>query len=354
MDVQKILVIGYSTRYIVCSGRRAGYEIYSIDHFCDMDLQKSAKTVLRLPMSIDRINACIKGWGIDATILASGFERIKVDGVVLNNDMRTMEKVTNKLWLAERLEELGIPHPRTYTEDEYEIRYPLVAKPIFGGGGEGSFLVKTQRDLPEDDSFLLQAFIVGKPASVSLISTKEEALAVAVNEQLIGERWLGQRNRFGYCGNITPFLTTQDRKMCKIAEDLVLDLGLIGSNGVDFVLTPDGPVVMEVNPRFQGSLDTIELSTGYNVFHAHMMAFEDDLIVPESPKRFGVKAIVFADEDLLMKRKLDREGIADIPQTGRRIQRGNPIATAFGASIGRNDAIRVVMENVRYIRSCLA
>ena len=40
--MQNILVIGFSTRNIVCSARRAGYNVYSIDAFRDLDLQECA------------------------------------------------------------------------------------------------------------------------------------------------------------------------------------------------------------------------------------------------------------------------------------------------------------------------
>jgi hypothetical protein len=38
--MQNILVIGYNNRNIVCSARRAGYNVCSIDAFRDLDLQE--------------------------------------------------------------------------------------------------------------------------------------------------------------------------------------------------------------------------------------------------------------------------------------------------------------------------
>jgi hypothetical protein len=70
MDLQRILVIAYSARQIACSGKRAGYEIYAMDHFCDVDLQRC----VRFCMSMDEIqpeglNEFVKGLEVDAIIL---------------------------------------------------------------------------------------------------------------------------------------------------------------------------------------------------------------------------------------------------------------------------------------------
>ncbi|HDN65696.1 MAG TPA: ATP-dependent carboligase, partial [Methanosarcinales archaeon] len=73
-----ILVIGYSTRYIVCAGKRAGYTVYSLDHFGDVDLLRCADKYDcfdeiadndELLGILDRLN-----WDFDAIILGTGFE----------------------------------------------------------------------------------------------------------------------------------------------------------------------------------------------------------------------------------------------------------------------------------------
>jgi len=43
------------------------------------------------------------------------------------------------------------------------------------------------------------------------------------------------------------------------------------------MLTDKGVQVIEVNPRFQGSIDTIELSTGLSIFDAHIKSFDGEL-----------------------------------------------------------------------------
>jgi len=109
-----------------------------------------------------------------------------------------------------------------------------------------------------------------------LISTGDDAVVVAINEQLIGIPWL-TRIPFAYCGNITPFHTKFKADMEQYALQIAMEFKLQGSNGVDFMLTNKGVQVIEINPRFQGSLDTVELSTGMSIFDAHIRSFDGEL-----------------------------------------------------------------------------
>ena len=38
--LQSVLVIGYNTRHIICSAKRAGYYVESVSHYEDADLMK--------------------------------------------------------------------------------------------------------------------------------------------------------------------------------------------------------------------------------------------------------------------------------------------------------------------------
>ena len=359
--IKKVLVIGYSTRYIACSGKRAGYDMYSIDHFDDIDLRRCSDVFLlgeNIP-SEKEIQDYIDDLKIefDAIILGSGVERAKLSGLILNNKNEVMWHVTDKSWLSDKLKRLNILHPKTYksiSDISNNTRFPLIAKPIFGAGGIENFLITNEGELPKKDSYIFQEYISGIPASVSLISSKYEAVAIAVNEQLIGKRWLGQKCPFGYCGNITPFKTKFEKTMCEIAKNLILELGLIGSNGVDFIVTDDEVYVIEINPRFQSTLDTVELSCGINIFDAHVRAFEGDLgdlVDKKEPKRFSSKAILYAENEFVLKKDLDKNGIVDISPIGRVIPEGDPIATAIGVGGSRGEAIFSTLEKVLFIKN---
>lgn len=374
-ETEKILAIGYSVRHIVCSGSRAGYEMYAADAFGDVDTRRSAKKYFPLnPLQLQADVRLLEGAinEMDGIIIGSGFENadfgfLKAEDrrKILGNAPEKTKEVSNKAWLASRLDDFGIAHPLTYTgreiaegeEKAEHLHYPMVAKPAYGGGGTANFfcnnekeLIRCAKQLPE---FLFQEYIKGKHASVSLISSKREAISVSVNEQLIGLDSLYAPGPFVYCGNVTPFVTKFSEQVCEIAEEIADELGLVGSNGIDFVITDDGPFVIEVNPRFQGTLDTVELSTGLNLnlVDASMKAVRADLLVERAmTKKYAAKAIVFAKQEGVVMGNLDRAGIVDIPEKGRIIKPGEPIATGIGIGNSRAEAFAEAMKNVERIK----
>jgi uncharacterized protein len=380
--MQNILVIGFNTRNIACSASRAGYTVCSIDAFRDLDLQKCSyssalleyRTVKELhQLDVSRIKAQMTAFGIefDALVPGSGLEMLDHKSFscpVLASSPDAMQKASNKLYLSKRLEALGIPHPRCYSPEELDaIEYPVMVKPASGGGGIFNRVARSRKELltildglsrldPEftEETIVVQDFLEGIPSSVSLLSTKNEALPVAVNEQLIGIPWLS-RLPFAYCGNVTPFRTEQAEQMEAFAEELVLEFKLIGSNGVDFLVSEKGPVVLEINPRFQGSLDTVEKAMSINLFEAHADCFRGEL--PEKPdaKCFAARGVMYSDRELFIDRKLMdfilREKGADIPFQGTVAEPDGPLTSLFACTSTREEAVLSLERGANRIKA---
>ncbi|MDG6244332.1 MAG: ATP-grasp domain-containing protein [Methanolobus sp.] len=386
--MRNILVIGFSTRNIVCSGSRAGYKMYSIDAFCDHDLVQCAAGARKLKIaetfdikdiSTIQLTEMIKDLNVefDAIIPGSGFETMDWEllyGKVLGNEPHIMASVSDKYNFSSIMERLSIPHPKTVLLCEIEsLRLPVMVKPACSGGGIFNMKVETERDIGilreklKDKSFpaakgrfIAQEYITGIPASVSVISTKEKAVAVAVNEQLVGTPWLTDIP-FAYCGNITPYETPWALKMKLVAEELVLSLGLVGSNGVDFIIGEDGPVVIEVNARLQGSLDTVEMATGINMFDAHMRAFEGcaDIVADKATRatRYAGRAILYAEKDIVISSAAHREllgmNVCDIPVSGQLIKYGEPVVSVISTGESREEVLSGLKECIMFIRETL-
>ena len=386
-SMQNILVIGFDTRNIVCSAHRAGYNVCSIDAFRDLDLQECAfasaflecRTAKELhELDVSKIKAQIVAFGreFDAIVPGSGLEMLDYNSfscTVLASCQDNIRKASNKKYLSKRLEALGISHPNCYSPDEMDaIGYPVMVKPVFGGGGILNRIARSKHELlsiledlsgmdrcrlgPEfsEETVVIQDFLEGIPSSVSLLSTRNEALSVAVNEQLIGIPWLS-RLPFAYCGNITPFRTGQPEEMEALAEELVIEFKLLGSNGVDFLVTETGPVVLEINPRFQGSLDTVEKAMNINLFEAHAGCFRGEL--PPKPKAncFAARGIIYSDRELFIDRKLMdvilSEKGADIPPQGTNIEPDWPLTSLFSCTSTREEAILSLERGAKRIET---
>jgi predicted ATP-grasp superfamily ATP-dependent carboligase len=339
-----ILIAGYSIRHIACSAARSGHAVIALDSFCDLDLKECTSDFVLFPPrpSVDEAEFILKeqieNFSPDAIVLGPGLETLRVRGVLsLNNQPGKAALVSDKLWLARFLEKRGFPFIPTF-ESPDNARFPAVIKPRKGAGGIGCRMVESAIGLSVDEGIIVQDFLPGKPVSVSVIGTGSDSSAIAANEQIIGAAWTGAEG-FRYCGNITP-LCPHLEELFSLAEELISQLGLVGSNGVDFLLTERGPVVVEVNARFQGSLDTVELSTGTNVFQAHLDSFEGKLPCRPKSRLYAGRAILFSKEDLRIHRDLrraitgtarneDEVWIADVPNVQSAIKKNDPIASVL-------------------------
>ena len=348
---ESVLVIGYNSRVAACSARRAGWEAYSLGHHADVDLMRCVNKHVNFGDQPPDLKPFLKQFDVDWYVLGSGFEDADVPASkVLGNDPRIARNVVSKVWLARKLDKLGIPQPELF--DRESVRYPCIAKPIVGGGGHKNFIVHDESMLPPEDTYFLQELVTGTPLSTCTFSTGSEAIAATVNEILVGKKWLGTDLPYNYCGNVTPYVTKFCDEMRAISEKLIPELELVGTNGIDFVVNKDGPKVLEVNPRFQGSVDAVELATGENVFRAHADACRGKLR-PFKIRQYGYRAILFAHRPLRVCADLSDPMRADIPHVGTSYDKGDAVCTQLGKGRTRGEAAQMVRDGVQVVRKLL-
>jgi predicted ATP-grasp superfamily ATP-dependent carboligase len=362
----KVLVIANNVRSLVCSAKKAGYTVYALDRFGDVDTRRCADRAELIEGSEEgKIHEQAASFGeVDAVILGPGFEHLKFENI-FNNPNDVAAEVSDKSKLPGKLKSMGIPHPETESLDRAEgLGFPIMIKPGFGSGGMRNLIIRNEEELTlfkersDACEFIAQEFLEGIPCSASIISNGDDAVVVALNEQLIGVPWL-TRLPFAYCGNITPFDTRYRNEMIHHAKQIALEFGLLGSNGVDFILTEKGITVIEVNPRFQGSMDIVELSCGINIFDAHIKSFAGELPKPGKPKCFAAKTIVYADKEVVIDNKIsdtlrkcmDNGRAADISQPGSSIHPDEPITTMLATAKTRSLVFEKVRKSSLYIKN---
>jgi predicted ATP-grasp superfamily ATP-dependent carboligase len=144
-----------------------------------------------------------------------------------------------------------------------DIGYPVVIKPKEGAGSEGIFVVRDRRDLGmalrnlgeggARRRLLIQEYVKGVDASVSVLSSKNGAMPLSLNRQLVELRSPDNQSST-YGGGYTPFDHHLRDKAFDCARRIAEAVkGLIGYVGIDFVLTDEEPVFMEVNARITTS-----------------------------------------------------------------------------------------------------
>jgi predicted ATP-grasp superfamily ATP-dependent carboligase len=348
------LVVGYNTRHIVCSAKRAGFYVESVSHYEDSDLIKCGDVTRFIRDEFPEVitdadyrslKALVMGSSYDHAILGTGFETLDIPRVA-GNPPSLSSFVNDKDRLRDKLETLDYPVPQHFDLED-NLSFPIILKPKRGAGGFRNVLVRDIKHLQRSieqyhengwDDFFLQEFIHGIDVSASVLSTGKQALTIAINEQLIGLKNLGPMQRFSFCGSVTPFRTSFAREIEEISNSIATDLGLVGTNGIDFIIGANGPVIIEVNPRFQATLDTIEGSLGINLVEAHIKSCQGELVPRARYSRFACRTVYFAEHDFYVKKTCEDQNYMDIPRKGTFIERAKPVISAIGYGKSRDCA----------------
>ncbi len=266
----------------------------------------------------------------DGIILGSVFDRYHelvkqfkdIGPKVYANDPKKFALTRQKHKINNIAKKAGFEIPILDSANDYQelveitksFSFPLVTRGDGGGGGAGIKLWKNltelkdyfgSKDEEQEKTIWVQEYIEGIDASSTVNCLKNEVQLLSVNRQLIGDKNLRAPSEFAYSGNIVPLNydsynkdSSLEEKHLETIRKLFQKLQLMGSNGVDFIIKYEKLFFMEVNPRFQGSIECVQYATGYNLVQLHLDAFhkiKHDLPAIPIHKQYSVKGILFSD-----------------------------------------------------------
>ena len=228
---------------------------------------------------------------------------------------------------------------------------PWLRKPARGGGGSG--VRELAPGARVSVSELAQERIEGELGSLSFVADGRRAVLLGVAQGLSGDPAFGARG-YDYCGSLHPW-AIEDRLLARldaVVQEATRTFGLVGLNGLDFVVRDGTPYVLEVNPRYSASMELMERSGRFSVFGLHVEACRGVLPgshFPGSSPRPGVfgKAILWARRNVVLgdtRPWLARDDVRDIPFPGDAIRRGHPICTVFARGDDIEDCRRRLAE----------
>ena len=203
---------------------------------------------------------------IEDTMILLGKNKAKLQCQLGFSDYQTILKTRDKSLLVHHAVDHNIPCPRTFFITEPEdikelisvIDYPVVLKPSRGAGGKGIMFVDSLDKLPgladtflkRNGPFLLQEKIpfTRKYTVGALCNYEHELRRVCVIEEL--------RNYPVETGQACYVETVHEPDLVKFTEKLLKSLDFFGVADIDIVIDDrDGkPKLMEINPRFWGSM----------------------------------------------------------------------------------------------------
>ena len=396
--MENLLLMGIDTRPMVNSALKLDYKTFSISYFKTVDFKMpymekhvldqesviscgrfeenySPEKLLELSKDFlfqnndeDEIDKIVLTTGINAKNFSGEFKKFRK--IVRGN--KNTESVENKFKFYNKLKnKFNVPltfQPSDVGElNEILQQYTnnqFILKPLQGSGGLGIFLLNNEScdELKQVDeicqnisleNYILQEYIEGTNVSSSVLSSHDEQKNL-INSRLITEHDLGNES-YEYSGNILPldensFRMFNDKRteinadelndeMKNTSEDLIKEFGLIGSNGVDYILDNDGELkVIEINPRFQGTYELVENSLGINLLDAHIKACEGEIIEIPNPNQYSFKKIIYARKQVNIG-NLNIPNVYDIPYEGVKIEKDQPLVTLISSNKNLETAI---------------
>lgn len=404
--MENLLIMGIDTRPLINSALRLDYKTFSISYFKTVDFKmpyrekhvldqesviscgrfednyspsklfEMSKDFLFQNDGKDEIDKIVLTTGLNASDFCGKFKKFKkiVRGNKNTNDVDNKIRFYNKLKNKFNLP-LTFQPSDVYELDEILQQYDnnqFILKPLQGSGGLGIFLLNNEslsknnysnpifENIPYENH-MLQEYIDGINVSSSVLSSHDDRKNL-VNTRLITEHDLGN-DSFVYSGNILPLdenglkmfndkqtnfgsdfnIDELNDEMKNTSQDLIKELGLIGSNGVDYVLDENWELkVIEINPRFQGTYELVESVMNINLLDAHIKACEGEIIDLPPIEGYAVKKIIYARKQVNIG-NLNIPNVYDIPYEGVKIEANQPLVTL----ISSNNDLKNALDNIK-------
>ncbi|MET8623047.1 hypothetical protein ABZW30_04695 [Kitasatospora sp. NPDC004669] len=224
--------------------------------------------VLRPGDSLMAISEAVRAGSHDAWVLktVSGgpgltlLEAAAAVGLTAVNDVRSIRGVRDKALASVIARTHGLPAPVTYAAARWErlaempaAEYPLVVKPADGSSGRGVRLVAGPDDLPGlgpelagEGLLIAQPYVPNSGTDLKVYCVDGEFFATERSSPLHPGQGVRERQ--------VPLPTSVARIAAQVGEVFGLDL-----YGLDVLLGPDGPVVVDVNdfPSFRQVPDAV-------------------------------------------------------------------------------------------------
>ncbi len=194
-------------------------------------------------------------------------------------DAATLDICASKLETSRVLAAAGVPVVPSWRPGEVPADHPgpFVVKPEDGAGSLFTFVVAA----PPRSSFtagVVQPLIEGEASSLCALFQGGRSHVLSVNRQNVART----EDRFMFHG-VTVGVKPPDSGLEALTAHIFAALpGLHGLVGIDYIETPKGPVVLEINPRLTTSYVGLHRALAINPL-AFVAELIRDGVVPDLP-----------------------------------------------------------------------
>jgi predicted ATP-grasp superfamily ATP-dependent carboligase len=232
----------------------------------------------------------------------------QADCYVLGSASEAVKSTSSKLVTANLLFKNKILCIETspLNSDFPESQSGWVIKPDDGVGGEDCYFCADKKELDRlknsisIERFVIQEYIAGKPASISMICNKGKAQLLACNKQLFSFNPDISGRKALLKGLVVNGLMEQWELFNTLAQDIAKAYkGLLGYVGVDLIVTESAVVVVEINPRLTTSYAGLRRSLSLNPAELILSIWQNGTMPEIHNKRFLPVNILLEEADVI-------------------------------------------------------
>jgi predicted ATP-grasp superfamily ATP-dependent carboligase len=351
-----LLIVGVTGRALAASAARAGRPVVVLDYFADRDtraLARSCRAVAGRGLRFDRraLFAAADELAPPARcaglVYGSGFEgrvgwlsRLSQGRRLYGNPPDVVASVRDPGRFFGLLDRLGVAHPEVRLTPPRDPAGWLVKRP--GGAGGAQVRRASGRKAPAGAYF--QRFERGRTLSALFLANGKRACVLGINEQWISPARPGLPFLYGGAvgGIVLPAVV--DAELRTRLDALVAATGLVGLNGVDFLLRDRTWSVLELNPRPTATAELYDADYPRGLLHWHLRACDGELpFRAASPRAVRAHSIVHAFAYGSAGPRMNIPAwCRDIPEVGTRFAPGDPVCTVHAAAADTGKALALL------------
>ena len=261
---RSMVLIGASVRSATESARRAGFAPIAVDAFGDRETLRSAVSW----SAIDSFGETELVRSLEAG--AIGDVRLAIVGGLDGGYQRwaglrcpfhgagpsVFDQCDGPEFLRELARQAKVCFPETINDEPPRNEAGWLVKRRFSCGG---LHVRTRGETPRALNEYFQRFQRGRVVGASFLATGEDAILLGVCG--LFRKRLGRRP-FVFAGAVGPlrFPDSVIRRIQAIGDAFVARFPFVGPFNIDLVIRRDQVMLLEVNPRWSGSMELLERS----------------------------------------------------------------------------------------------
>ncbi len=352
---ESLVAVGTSARLLVDCAHAAGIGVHALDVFGDVDTRRRALswqpigsgqglkidgTALEAALQRFAADPQVLGWVVgsgleaDPALLARCARRLPL----LGNRPQTVAALRSPARFHALLAELEIAAPQICLHPPGEPQGWLFKDAHACGGWHVRAAARAPAHRGPGGYF--QRHQAGEPMSLTLLADGRQWRSLMLARQLVGAP---APRPYGLRGGVGPLrlCAAAWARLERAADRLVAANGLIGLNGIDFLLDGEKVWLLEVNPRPVASLALFDTAAQGLLLRAHLAvcggATVEQVALP--PAMDGVRAseVVFARQPLTLSAEAAQWLAAqphcrDLPAAGAKAAKGDPLCSVLASA----------------------